>query len=217
MIGISVETLEKISKIAPYAFIILGFLVTLLGQFVLARLEKRIKHLEDEAELSRKHRHAKIAPYVFIILGVLVALAGQFVAAKSDQRIKYLKDEAELSRKRTPPKLDAQLAISDKGNLFVVVDSQNEIPFMASWLLTTEQNKVVSGLMLGQIEFYPTKETQKWQYKQDIQLDGVINNYVELSFDYMSVYSAELNHPADLSGNITHKYRLINGAPYPID
>lgn len=45
-----------------------------------------------------------------------------------DERITQLRQAAELGKKRTPPDLDAQVAISDKGNLLVVIDAKNEIP-----------------------------------------------------------------------------------------
>lgn len=160
---------------------------------------------------------AKFVPYIFIASGFLVALSGQFVTAKLESRIKALREQAEQSRRRTPPKLDARLAISDKNNLFIVINSQNQIPFKAHWILTTEKDIVVSGVMLGDVELIPTPERNKWQYKQDIQTDGVKNNYVELSFDYESIYAAEYNHLEELRGSIVHKYRLIDGTPYPLD
>lgn len=160
---------------------------------------------------------AKFFPYIFIALGFVVALSGQFFTARLENRIKVLKEQVEQSRRRTPPKLDAQLAVSDKNNLFIVINCQNQIPVKAHWILTTEKDIAVSGLMLGDIELYPTPERSEWQYKQDIQTEGVKNNYVELRFDYESSYAAEYVHLDELRGSIIHKYRLINGEPYPID
>ena len=125
--------------------------------------------------------------------------------------------KTEMERKMTPPALDAQLAISDKGNLFVVIDSHNLIPFRARWMVVTEQNIVVNGIMLQNVECYPTSDTKRWKYKEDIKPTEVKNNFVELRFRYESTYYAELNRPEKLRGEIVHRYQLVEGAPRPID
>lgn len=153
-------------------------------------------------------------PYVFIVLGFLVAISGQFVRGFVDERITQLRQAAELGKKQTPPNLDAQVAVSDKGSLLVVIDVKNEIPFQSRWLVVTEKDKVVSGLMIQDAEFHPSPSRMQWQHKLNINKEEVVNDYLELRLDYWSVYSAELNHPQQLRGKIIRRYKLVDGAPH---
>lgn len=155
-------------------------------------------------------------PYVFIVLGFLVAASGQFVRGFVDGRITQLRQQSEDTRKRTPSILDAQLAISDKGNLYVVIEAKNQIPFRSRWLVVTEENQVVSGLMTQDAEFYPSPEKMRWQDRLTISKEKIRNDFLELRLDYWSVYAAELNYPEQLMGKITHGYKLINGVPHPL-
>jgi len=158
---------------------------------------------------------ARWAPYVFIVLGFIVAVGGQFVKSKLDERVKSLEALAEKERRNTPPQLDAQLAISDKGNIFTVVDSYNLIPFRARWLVVSEKDHVVSGLMLEDVEFHPSLDTKRWKHKENINLGQVTNAFVELRYHWQSLYYAELGHPEHLHGEVRYRYRLVNGAPQP--
>src|SRR3989442_1499204 len=86
----------------------------------------------DDVDALR--RLSRLAPYLFIVLGFVIALAGQFVRSRLDSRVKDLQDQAEARRRRTPPQLDAFLATSTKsGDLLVVIDAKNLIPFRANW------------------------------------------------------------------------------------
>lgn len=71
--------------------------------------------------------------------------------------------------------------------------------------------------MLNNIEFHPTEQNRRWQYKQNVNKKGIVNDFIELRFDYVSLYSAELNNPPDLRGKIVRKFKLIDGIPHPID
>lgn len=157
------------------------------------------------------------APYVFIVLGFLVALSGQVARSWLDNRVKTLREAAEWKRRNTPPQLDARLAISDKGNIFTVIDAHNLIPFRARWLIVTENDRIVTGFMTQDVEFHPTRETKRWKHKANINLGHVSNDFLELRFGSTSLYAAELGYPEHLRGEIRHKYRLVNGAPEPLD
>ena len=161
-------------------------------------------------------RVGRWVPYVFIILGFLVAGSGQFVKGLVDGRIAQLRQQSEDTRKRTPPSIDAQLAVSDKGNLYVVIEAKNQIPLKSRWLVVTEENQVVSGLMIQDAEFHPSQEKKRWQDKLHIDKEKIRNDYLELRMDYRSVYAAELDHPERVTGKIVHKYKLIDGAPHPL-
>ncbi|CAK3179106.1 conserved hypothetical protein [Vibrio crassostreae] len=50
-----VEQLTKIIRFIPYAFISLGFVVALSGQFVKAKVEERVVFLKQEAEITLKN------------------------------------------------------------------------------------------------------------------------------------------------------------------
>jgi hypothetical protein len=48
-----IGTLEHLARFVPYALIVLGFVVALLGQVVRSTLDARISALKTEAEASR--------------------------------------------------------------------------------------------------------------------------------------------------------------------
>jgi len=91
---------------------------------------------------------AKSAPYVFIVLGFLLAFFGQYVKTLLDNRIEVIKAKKEAERKNTAPLVDAQLARSQDGRVVVVIASGNEVPFKANWLIVTEQDHIVTGVMM---------------------------------------------------------------------
>jgi hypothetical protein len=74
---------------------------------------------------------------------------------------------------------------------------------------------VISGVMLNNVDFHPTKENRKWQLKQKVNKQEIVNDFIELRFKYVSLYSAELNHPPKLKGKIVRKFKLIDGIPHP--
>lgn len=160
---------------------------------------------------------SKAWPFISITVGACVAMLVQYGGGIVKSRVDVLKVKVELQRKHTSPNIDAQLALSDKGNLLIVIDAHNLIPFKARWVIVTERDVIVSGLMLGDAEFHPMTDKKRWQEKVDIQRDKVVNDFLELRFDYTSVYVAELNYPKELSGEIVRKYKLVDGYPRPID
>ena len=91
------------------------------------------------------------------------------------------------------------------------MDVGNEIPFKANWLVVTENDQLVSPLMTGQEEIFPTKDKRRFSTEITINADKVTNEYIELRFRYESVYSGEMNDPPHLRGEITEKYRFSNG------
>src|SRR5262245_46388138 len=100
-------------------------------------------------DIGTLERLARFVPYALIVLGFVVALLGQVVRSTLDARISVLKTEAEASRKRTPPQVEAYLATSERtGEILVVMDAKNLIPWRARWSIVTENNQVVAGIML---------------------------------------------------------------------
>ena len=57
----------------------------------------------------------------------------------------------------------------------------------------------------------------RFLYPVSINSDKVIDNYVELRFTFVSLYSAELNDPAHLKGEIVQKYRYVDGSLFPAE
>ena len=160
---------------------------------------------------------ARIVPYVFIVLGFIIAVSGQFVQGKISDRVTHLKLKAEDVMKHTPPKVKADILAAEDRSLVIVIESENLIPFSSRWLIVTENDHVISGVMLGNVEFHPTKENRKWQYKQQVNKAEIVNDFIELRLDYVSLYSAELNHPPALKGKVVRKFKLIDGIPRPIN
>ena len=156
---------------------------------------------------------AKVVPYAFIALGFLVAMSGQFVRTRIDSRVAELNKSAEAQRKNTPPLIDVRLgnSSSSTGEILLEIKAENEIPFTARWSVLTTRNELVSGILLEDFEAHPTKERNRFVAKVPIQGEKVQENYIELHFTFTSRYSAELNNPPNLKGEIVKKYRYSNG------
>ena len=59
-----IDTLGKIARLLPYAFIVLGFAVAASGQFVKGIFDTRIGNLEEAAESARRNTAPIINPYL---------------------------------------------------------------------------------------------------------------------------------------------------------
>ena len=159
---------------------------------------------------------ARIIPYVFIVLGFLVAMSGQYVQSLVTDHVDTLRQRAEVQMKHTSPSLTADVTLVDSSNVKIVVAAQNYIPVRANWLFVTKDNQVVSGIMTEKIELHPTAASSKWNHTQSLQLDRVKDGFIELRLDYVSVYSAEVGNPSNLTGRIVRAYQLANGSLRPV-
>jgi hypothetical protein len=169
-------------------------------------------------DIAFLEKAAKFVPYIFIVLGFLIAFFGQYVRSTIESRVKDLKTQIELSRKHTPPLIEAFLAFNRTiGQIVVAVKAQNDIPFKARWVVVTKNNKIISGLMMQDAEFYPSESKQSWSHRVDIPENDVVDNFVELRFTWQSVYFAELGQPNYLQGKLIHSYRLVDGKPAQIN
>ena len=158
---------------------------------------------------------ARYVPYVFIIAGFLIALSGQFVRTTIDSRIKLIRTEIENTFKRTPPNVDVLIAKSaSSGDLLVVLDAKNLIPFKARWSIVTKNNEVVSGIMLEDQEIHPTEKDRRFSIKAQINEKKVIDEFVEIRLRYESIFFSEVGNLEELKGKITRQYRLRDGEVY---
>ena len=193
----SADCLTKLSRWVPYLFIFLGCVVAGLGQYAKTKID---------------HRLSRWVPYLFIFLGCVVAGLGQYAKTKIDSKIVFLRESAETIRKNTPPSMNVRLGRGDEsGKILLEIRTKNEIPFKASWLVVTKDNKVVSPILTEMPEFFPTEENRRFLTQVTINDEKVVDNYIELRFRFESLYSAELNHPENLKGKITRKYGYANG------
>jgi len=210
----NIGLLEKLSFITPCLFLVLGLLIAIAGH--------------------RFHYY----PYGMITLGFAVVFSGQIVQSKIKAHMIHLKSQAEAvkepvveavkqpviesikepvveSIKQPSRLLDANLVAFDNGKFSIEIETENSIPFKARWIVATRKNKVVSGMMLSEQELYPNESCKKWQYDIIIHQDEIVNDYLELRLDFISINAAELNYPSDLKGKIIKKYKLVNGKPEP--
>ncbi len=159
---------------------------------------------------------ARMLPYVLIFLGFIVAASGQFFKSIVDARISKLETAAQITHKNTRPLIKPFLGHSaTSGKKLLVMDTENTIPFRASWLIVTEKDQVVSPIMIGQEEIFPTEDNKRFSAEITINSDKVINQYIELRFQYESIYSGELNDPPHLRGTIRKEYRFVDGRILP--
>lgn len=163
-------------------------------------------------DIAALERLARFAPYVFLVLGFIVALFGQLAKSGLESRITTLKAAAVAVFKGTPPKMEAYLADLERtGDLLVVIDAENLVPFRAHWVIVTDKNEIVSGVMLKDLEIHPSEDSKRFSAKADIKQEKVVNEYIELRFRYESMYSAELGNPSELRGEIVRRYRFKGG------
>ena len=158
---------------------------------------------------------ARFTPYTFIVVGFIVALSGQFVSSSINSRIKTIKAQVEYEFKRTPPQVEVSLAKSaTSGNLLVVIDTNNLVPIKTRWTIVTKKNQVVTGIMLECVEIHPTDKSKRFTSKADINEKKVVDEFIELRFQYESVYFAEVGVQDNLKGSINRQYRLYSGEVY---
>ena len=157
---------------------------------------------------------ARWVPYLFIFLGFVIAGLGQWAKTQFDSRIAILREKEESTRKNTPPSVEVKLGRGSSGKILLEILAENKVPFRADWLLVTKSNRVVSPIMIEKPEFFPTEEKPRFLYPVTINDEKVVDNYIELRFKFESLYSAELNHPDHLKGEITAKYRYVDGIIY---
>jgi hypothetical protein len=160
----------------------------------------RLESTEKIADAQKKQEKAEAA------LRKLEDSAAEDVRAK----------EAFAALQRTPPKIKAYLASSERtGDLLVVMDAENLVPFRARWRIVTKKDKIVSGIMLEGHEIYPTDKQKRFNTKANINAAEVTDEYVELRFRYESIYSAELGNPSELRGEIVQRYRFKDNRIFP--
>jgi hypothetical protein len=58
------EALARTAKVAPYVFIVLGFIVALAGQYVRSTLDARVQQLKVAAEAARKRTPPELDAYL---------------------------------------------------------------------------------------------------------------------------------------------------------
>ena len=114
--------------------------------------------------------------------------------------------------------MDVRLGHKDgTKRILLEVYAKNEIPFRASWIVVTKRDQVVSGILIEKPEFFPTEGKRRFLYPVVINENKVLDSYIELRFSFESLYSAELNHPASLKGEMTRKYGYAGGSLFHFD
>jgi hypothetical protein len=145
---------------------------------------------------------------IFTIVGALLAFVAALCGLLNrllDQRKKTL----ETAAKKLPPELDVSIKTAEpSGELLVVIEPRNKVPFEYQWLIVTKKDVVVSGIMLDWGKVYPSKLDKKYVFdKAKFSMDRVVDNFVELRFKFRSVYAAEESDP-NLSGKLIRPYLL---------
>jgi hypothetical protein len=146
-----------------------------------------------------------------IVFAFLSGLAG--LSAKVADRRKHTLEDA---HRRTKPEMDVAIKTHEPtGRLLVVVEPRNKVPFECQWIIVTQNNSVVSAIPLEWTKVIPNEQTPRFSQRADFNMGKVVDNYIELRFDYRSVYADELPN-LDLSGKLTRAYRLTPDRRYCI-
>jgi len=152
---------------------------------------------------------AQIASVSSIIFAFLAAFSG-LTAKLADKR----KQELEEAHKRTPPRMEVAIKTSnDTGQFLVVIEPRNKVPFECQWKIVTRNSIYVSGIPLDWTKVYPDNQTPVFTQRADFDASRVIDDYVELRFDYRSIYAGEFPD-ANLSGRLVRTYKLTPDRKY---
>jgi hypothetical protein len=137
-----------------------------------------------------------------IVLALLSGITG--LSAKiANTRKQALED----SHKRTHPEMDVCIATHEPTErLRVVVEPRNKVPFEYDWKIVTRNDIIVSGIHLEWGKIVPNR-TSRLIEPADFDTNEVMDNYIELRFDYRSIYAHELPD-ANISGKLRRGYKL---------
>jgi hypothetical protein len=129
--------------------------------------------------------------------------------------------EAETERIRhTAPIIAVGLtSVPDPGKVMVYFESKNLVPFEYRYLITTEDNLVISGVPLSFNKVYPKNGPKGGLFYSvdQLQWQRIKNNYLEIRFTFQSLSYEELRLPGH-SATIIRKYRIgADGALLPLD
>jgi hypothetical protein len=220
---VSIESLRFWSHLLLWVSIILPVLAALAiaARYYVERYEKKLSAQMTAAEIQQAKEDATFARSEVAdarekqqqaeaaLRQSLAKLEGSATEAKRAA-------EALAALKRTPPKVNAYLATSERtGELLVVMDAENLVPFRARWVIVTEKDRIIAGIMIEDQEIHPAEDRKRFTAKASINPEQVANDYVELRFRYASVYAAEVGNLKELSGEVIQKYRYRNGKVHP--
>jgi hypothetical protein len=136
------------------------------------------------------------------VLGIVAALSGVVWWADYALRNHLVGEQERLER--TPPALEFVDAKLLGENLLVAIKSTNLVPFACHCVCITparnmQGNNIVGGILTQDIEVFPGALTDNiLVFEYPIQMDKIVENYLELRFRYYSVYSAKLGNPKEL-------------------
>lgn len=138
-------------------------------------------------------------------LSGLLGLISKFI----DKR----QDELEIIFKKTKPDMDVSIKRGvEDGKFYVVIEHKNKVPFNYNFIVTTRNDKVVSGILLERPLIYPDKNITKTLHHVNIKMAQVIDDYIELRFDFRSLYAP--NFPKeDLKGSIVNSQKASTLMP----
>jgi len=189
----SIERAEKFSKISTVSAAVLAFLAGIVSLLTLI----------ESVSLAMTWTATALA-FISAICGVATLIF--------DKR----KDTLEETLKKTRPELNVSIKTGQNNqNLYVVIEPINEVPFEYNIKIVTRENIMVSGIMLDWGKIYPDKKRSVVLHPAGINLTKVADNYIELRFDYRSVYAAEL-HDTSLTGKLVKSYKLSEDKKYCI-
>jgi hypothetical protein len=191
------DTAKKVSKWCAWIAVVIAFVSGISGIF---RLVEPL---------------ANVFTIIAIILAFFSGICG-FLSRLLDHRTRVLGERA----KKLPPELDVSIKTSEEsGELLVIIEPKNKVPFEYQWLIVTKDNIVVSGLPLEWGKLYPNNYKGKFIFEPaKFNKDRVAEGYIELRFKYRSPYAAEFADP-NLVGLVTRRYQLTPDKKFciPID
>ncbi len=136
-----------------------------------------------------------------------VAQANRQLAAERRQ-----KEQTELL-KRTSPSFDTFLRIDQNGNLLIMFDCHNLVPFEFRPVIAFPDNKIVpnqdgsQSVLMEMMKIYPSEGNTLFNSSTAINASTLAGKEIELRVRFQSLSYEELKLPSH-SGEIVKKYRI---------
>jgi len=191
-----VYLIEHIKKINRY-FRLLGICIVFLGA-ILAMIQVHVTTSNSRAQAEREKQ----------LQSTIKSLESSLAAEKEAK-------EKEGQLKRTPPSVTVWLTMTNTPNsdpnlrrFTLFIRPHNLVPFEYDWKLFTKESRyLLPFVALKWAHVFPVPQTEIYHVSEDIPINDVIDNYIELLFDYRSIYMRKLALPG-LKGRIRLQYKL---------
>jgi hypothetical protein len=160
------------------------------------------------AAIRSNKRGMKWLPAILAFLAATASFSGIYAGSIVEKLSQELRTAV--------PVVTADLRKSDDLGFYVRIESKDLLPFEFHYAVVTRPNILIGPILMGWEKVYPTRKQPAFAIPTQLQLERIVDSYVEFQFRYRSVYSVEQNYPEGLERQIVRKYKLLNGRLQPV-